>query len=316
MLDRIYILSSILIIFLLQGCVAVQTFPTAARSGETITIAIGSQDGLTKDNIQLLFYPQGDTAPVDLTSNIRSVIKIFPDKTSRAWVDDNATQVMNVFIGHGAWQNILVIDLPSLPTGLGHFHVSFEPGVIIPNPDAIQNAEGIDIGIDILPGSSDNNAFDYMMTPGYQVVGDLSRLEPKPQVVLRYDFSPGYYNFESGASLSAAEYKIQVPIQSDVSTLTAEDIVVVYDERPDYGNKQIQTSWSSEGDIVTVNVVKPSNLILHEATIRFSILIDYSHNDHLIDTTGTPVLLSHRLFDGNGDEITPHYTPEVLFQGI
>lgn len=300
----------------IQGCVAIQSFPTAARSGETITVAIGSQDGLTKDNIQLLFYPQGISTPIDLTPNIRSVLKIFPDKTSRAWINNMSTQLMNGFVGHGARQNILVIDLPQLPTGMGYLNVSFEPGVIKPNPSAIQDAEGFDIGIEILTGTSANNTFDYMMNPGNQAVGNLSILEPMPQVVMRYDFSPGYYNFQSGAKLSAAEYKIKVPISTDASTLTAEDIVVVFDERANYGNKQIQTSWSNEGDVVTVNIDMPANLNLFEATLRFSILIDSSNNGYQIDKTGTPVLISHRLFDKHGQEITPQYIPEVIFQGI
>ncbi|MCK5091252.1 MAG: hypothetical protein KAR30_01880, partial [Gammaproteobacteria bacterium] len=72
----------LILISIVTGCVSIQPFPNAAKSGETITLAVGSPEGMTKDNITVTFtsndqvtYP-GST---DITSGVKSVLKLYPD---------------------------------------------------------------------------------------------------------------------------------------------------------------------------------------------------------------------------------------------
>ncbi len=298
------------------GCVAIQTFPLSARSGDTITIPIGSQDGVTRDNITVLFYPEGVSTPINLTANVRSIVKIYPDKTSRAWVFDTYMKTANSFMGHGQWQNVVVLDLPTLPVGLGYFNITFDSDVLIPNPAAIQSVDGVNIALEILPGTGLSHSFEYLTSAGSAaLMGDLQLLEPMSQVVLRYNKSPA--NHQTGIRISAAKYKIRLPLATDPTLLERRDIHVVLDERATYGNRQIQINWSHINDLVTVNLIAPTQSQIAANAIRFSILIDPSgNNGNRIDRFGTPVLESFSYFNENGNVVLPDADlPEVVMQG-
>jgi len=78
----------IAVVWLTYGCVALQPFPTAARAGDTITLAVGSADGMTDSNTTVEFFAPGvdpDIGPGTLIP-IRSVIKLLPDKASHLWL--------------------------------------------------------------------------------------------------------------------------------------------------------------------------------------------------------------------------------------
>lgn len=81
MQSRIYILSLIILFFLLQGCVALNSFPKLARSGGTITLAVGSPDYMTKSNTTVQYISNSDLDnPINLP--IRAILKLRPDNTS------------------------------------------------------------------------------------------------------------------------------------------------------------------------------------------------------------------------------------------
>lgn len=321
--NRASLIYFVFIFIALQGCVAVQTFPLVARQGDTITLAIGSQDDLTKDRITLEFVSDNPSSPsyqipIDISSSIRNIIRLFPDKTSRAWVNYGPTMTMQSFVGHGAWQNIMVVDLPvDIPNGPGLFKVTFSPAVLLPNTAAVQNVEDIDIGIEILDAAEpeDNrNNFNYYQNPGISLLGNLALLQPMSQVVVRYGRGEGnYFNYLSGKDVSAAEYKLKIPVVNNES-ITNDELHVVLDERPGFNPAQAQVSWSVANDVITVNIVFPTSFTVKEASIRYSLIIDGSIDDNTLDITGTPELLSHRYFDLAGLEIVPQYTPEAVIQ--
>ena len=51
------------LVILLAGCVATQPFPYAVRAGDTITLAIGSYDGVNKNNLSITYYPDPGSLP-------------------------------------------------------------------------------------------------------------------------------------------------------------------------------------------------------------------------------------------------------------
>ena len=109
-----------------------QTFPGVVRAGDTVTFAIGSLDGLNRSNITVEYYPDSDPAnPVDLTRFVRSVMKVYPDKTSQAYWDVTSGYGLETLTsqtslsGHGPWQSVVVVDLPlTLPSGTGIFRIT------------------------------------------------------------------------------------------------------------------------------------------------------------------------------------------------
>lgn len=296
----------------LQGCVAVQTFPNVARAGDTITLALGSVDGLDKSKLTLAYIPQSTGVPIDITSSVRSVLKVYPDRTSSASMSDAWTSNLTVFSGHAMWMNVAVVDLPvTLPTGPGYFQVDFADSVRVPASNVITSAESKHIVTEILAGSGAPNNFSYYAMAGAasQPV-NFNRLEPLPHVVLRPALS-GNYGF-GGVHPAAAEYRIKLPINGNQQTLDASELHVIWDYKPGEDNKQIELNWHHDNDVITVNVLVPTDLTLVEQQVQFSIVIDPSYADNIVDIHGTPQLLSQRFWDLNGNEMTAQLTPEVI----
>jgi hypothetical protein len=269
--------------FLLQGCVAVQTYPTVARAGDTITLALGSVEGLDKSKMTLAFVPQSTGVPVYITSNIRNVVRIYPDRTSFVSLGNTNSISLTGYSGHAMWMNIAVVDLPStLPVGKGYFQVTFTSDVRVPN--FVQNAPGIQIATEILPGSGTASTFSYWGLNGalFPLSSQLSLLKPLPGVVLGMDLDPS-------------------------------ELHVIWEYKPTEDNKQIALSWHYDGSgVITVNMLAPIAMSINEKQIRFTIVVDPSYAGNLIQANGTPVLLSQRLFDANGNSITAQYPPEVV----
>ena len=309
---RIGVTLFVVALLVLQGCVAVQTFPSVARAGDTITLALGSVDGLDKTKMTLSYVPQSTGVAIDITANIRSVLKIYPDRTSPASLNNTYTAFLTAFSGHAAWMNMAVINLPAtLPTGPGYFQVDFNDSVRVPNTSGVVNAEGLHIATEILAGTGAANSFTYYTNPpANTLAGNFQSLEPLPHVVLR---AAATTNYAAGTKHpAAAEFRIQLPITGDVQAMDDSEVHVIWDYKPGEDNMQIQLSWHRLADVITVNVLVPTNIALSERLFQFSIVIDKASNNNLININGTPQLLSYKYFDLNGNEMTAEFTPEVV----
>ena len=74
----------------LGGCVGTQTFTTAARSGETVVLAVGWQKTLARQNMTITITPASG-APVTYLpgdARVRGVVNLYPDPRSNLVVDD------------------------------------------------------------------------------------------------------------------------------------------------------------------------------------------------------------------------------------
>jgi hypothetical protein len=302
------------IFVLLQSCVALNTYPTMARAGDTITLSLGSVDGLDKSRLQIFYTPQATGVPINISSNIRSVLKVYPDRTSSASMADIWTSQLTVYSGHAMWMNVVVVDLPaSLPTGLGYFTVDFASSVRVASTSYVASAESVRINTEILPGTGIKNDFFYYAAnpnPVLAQIGNFTRLEPLPHVVLR----PGAAtNYASGANHpAAAEFKIKLPVSGNVSILDDSEVHVIWDYKPGEDNKQIQLNWSRQLDVITVNVLVPTDLTITEQQMQFSIVINPAMAGNKINIDGTALLQSFRYYDLNGVGFTPAFTPEVV----
>ena len=115
-----YILLVFTILVLQSGCTSLQTFPVAARAGDTVSVALGSYDNMTTSNITVEFLPDGVLPGGGTQLTPRSVFRLFADNASRA-VQNPMSLLGNVIktSGHAPWLNVLVVDLPStLNTGI------------------------------------------------------------------------------------------------------------------------------------------------------------------------------------------------------
>ena len=78
----------IIALAVLNGCVALQPFPMAGQAGDTITLAVGSADGMNSSNTTVEFFPFGTNPNTDpgIPVPVREIVKMYPDKTSHAWL--------------------------------------------------------------------------------------------------------------------------------------------------------------------------------------------------------------------------------------
>jgi hypothetical protein len=155
-----------------SGCTSVNTFGLAARQGDTVAIALGWQQDLTSQNIEVTVtdfmgnpttYPAGNPA-------IRAVINTYPDPVSNlivgaesgqpniggtlagvatSLIDNSVTNMDKDYL-----QTFLLLDLPaSMSPGMATISVKDSLGNPIPNP-YIFNTSINDIFVDILPNTT------------------------------------------------------------------------------------------------------------------------------------------------------------------
>ena len=164
--SKLIFAASIFLLVIIQSCTMVQTYPLAARPGDTITISPGSLEGATPSNLTVQYYSNSNpSVAINLSPYIRSVFNITPDRTSAAWTTAFADEIPKGS-GHGPWQTVIAVDLPStgLPEGPGNLRVALGAGVAVPN--TAHTPEGVDMSLTILPGTGTKNPFKYLMLPG------------------------------------------------------------------------------------------------------------------------------------------------------
>lgn len=294
----------LVLLTLFSGCVAVQPLPTAARAGDTITLAVGSADGMTKTNTTVEFYPGPDpSVAVPTPVPIRSVVKVKPDRTSAAWLS-NGTKKISRRSAHGGWLSVVIVDLPdTLPSGVGVIRVTTNGEVVYPRLSATAN--GTDISMTILPGLGSANPFDYAAVQGSSVPGDLLKLESLPQAIIKPPVP--VEGQEEVTSYGAVEISITAPIISaDSSPVLDEGIAVVLDDQPQNIDNQTSLLWSRNGDDFNIMLVSPKGLYSYQT--RFSIVPRFP--DFLYKINGTPLLNSITYYDLNG-VVVAGPTPDI-----
>ena len=197
-------LASLISIFMLlaTGCTAVKTFPNAARPGETVSLAVGSPDSLTVstiDNVQFV-SDAAPGSPVDITANVRSVFRLYADKTSKLYTDGfltGSSQIVRTS-AHEAWVTVVVIDMPEelsagvpLPTGPGHITITTAPGVTYPTIGSHINDKTIAMEIlpESLPGDGTASTLDYEFGTCCSLPGNLALLESAPRALVKSDIT-------------------------------------------------------------------------------------------------------------------------------
>lgn len=299
---------------LLNGCAAIQPFPNTVRAGDTITLAIGSLDGATKNNTTITYYADSDpSTPIDLTPNIRSVFKLYPDKTS-LMVQLGDTNAIPGWSGHGAWQTVVALDIPlesfagiPFPEGTGIISVSMGAEVVYPNNSV--HVDNVQINMEILPGEGSPHVFEYfgnIFLPSE--TGNLAQLQSVPQVLVRPSVVSGTYPGQ-GNNYGAIEYILDVPVVNAFGGSVDDNALsVILDEQMGYIDAQLQVSWVKNGDEVKVMMISPKGKI-NSKLVRFSLIMkpfyQYTYPD-------TPTLTSARYFDIDGVEVSDSTVPEIL----
>lgn len=290
-------LALISLVVFFSGCVALQPMPTNARAGDTITLAVGSADGMTAANTTVEFYTGPDPSlatPVSIP--VRSIVKVYPDKTSHAWLGDDPRKISKRS-GHGGWLSVIVVDLPPdpalIPEGVGVIRVTTNGEVVFPRFAATPN--GTDIQINILPGLGSPNPFNYAAFDGASAPGDLGELEALPQAII---VPPVPAEGEAElVSYGAIEMQVTAPIVAmGGGSIEDAGIAVVLDDQPQVSENQVNLIWNRTGDDFNIMLISPVGMYSYQS--RVSIVPLFPEYPYKID--GAPVLQSITYYDLDG----------------
>ena len=270
------------------GCASPQTLPIAARSGDTITLALGSHEGMKIGNTTVAFTPDSNGIPVALTA--KAIFNLYPDKRSQAFLD-SSTVASGTY--HEPWLTVMVIDLPEgLPTGFGTIKVN----TTVPQPNGPNaRVEDVDYRLEILPGTGAPHNLQYQLS-SFSLNGNLRTLRPIPNQAY---IVPPSATCPQSSNYAAIELRFRLPYViepwRDVEwfRVVADDFTALtYEKTP-------QVTWAAQGDdLVVVFMSADGMLKCYEP--KFSLVpTDASFSD-----LGPPVLLSVTYYDVNGAIIT------------
>lgn len=158
------ILTTVLTVLALGGCVGVRTFHEYARAGDTVALAAGWMQHFSRDNITVTITPSVGTPVVYGPNNpaVRAVVNLYPDPVSSIVVSTETGQDLTPYAQtYGSlipstysngekdwWQTTVFIDLPqTLPTGTATIAITSPLG------------ESASSTVDIVPGTGSPNSF-------------------------------------------------------------------------------------------------------------------------------------------------------------
>ena len=250
------------------GCTIVHTVPLAARPGDTIIVSVGSPDDLTKANTSLTYTPSGGSPIALPDSAIRAVFNLYPDKTSSAWLYSDATLIENES-GHGPWTTVLAVDLPGGADDTSGIVLPEGPGTLQVNTTAtfsgvIPDVNGVDIALEILPGTGTPSTFDYLGIGNTQLPGNLSELEPMKKL----QFRPAWTGYDDTNTYGAVEVKIGI----DTSGVNADDFYVVVDDKIGATqSRRVHSTWKKTRYELTVYFICPTGEMQY-SDVNFSVI--------------------------------------------
>lgn len=284
----------IISIALLQGCVAVQSFPTAARAGDTVTLALGSSDQINISDTTVTYTPDGGV-PVDITANIRSIFKLYPDKLSSAWSFSVAAGIPATS-GHGASLDVMALDLPSsLLPGTGVINV--QNNAVYPVFSATPS--DTNIAIEILPGEGSPSDFSYGIF-AHTRTGDFTELEAASHFRIKPDFDLDAWM--EAPTFAAAELTISGTLNAAAlavaETQVNRELRIFVDDMSMSRVSQRQVSWSRNGGEIVINYLSPTGVMRYYETSVAVFFLPASSYAY----TATPSV-SIRYFDIDGNVV-------------
>jgi len=277
---------SLFIVFMLTvlgsaGCSTVNTFPLAARAGDTIVEPVGSPEGMiatgsspntivewTPWGVADCSDPAGDLSATPVPITVRGRFNLYPEQTSPAWLQSSALSV-EISTGHGPYTTVLLMDLPTTGLTVGYGCLNITTTSAVTYSPMTAHISDYPINLEILPGTGAPNPLTYKLLGIAQKNGDLTDLAPKRRIVIKPDF------IESTPSTTYGAIEVEVTIPG-LDLLPDPDLgmAVIPDEKIEFTtSKRGNFTWSQSGDVVKVIFLSPVGA-LEYYDAHFSILSD------------------------------------------
>ena len=290
------------------GCTALNTFPTAARPGETVALAVGSPDNLTMANVNSVTFTSAAApgSPLDITGNVRSIFKLYADKTSSVYeIPGDAlpvtgtNQIVRTSL-HEPWLSVMAIDMPEeiapgqpLPTGPGTITINTNSNVTYPTIGNDINSSSI--AIEILPETSPTDGiasiFEYEFGTTNTQLGNLSVLEARPHALITSEYSEDPFTLNNYA---AVEMKVDFS-GTTTTPITDSNTKVVVDDLTAYSKSNRHVITSVKNEVLTVIMISMSEKI-KPYELRFAVALNTTNSF----TGPTPAITSTEFYYVNG----------------
>ena len=239
---------------LIQGCTGVNTFPTIARAGDTVSIMVGGTEKARKDTIAVTLT-DADGIDWDLQSLglVRSVFNLRSDGRAEGL---HYSSYLNTYIswleGHEPVQTVLVTDLP-LNVAVGDAYMTINTYV---DDDSSGISDPFNVNLEIIAGTGSLDQFLRRNVGGYLGV-DFEQLEPAPHA--KISFGTGFEII--GAVSLVVDFDETVLNPDDINVFVPESTVRGHAGDPGaFGATQRMVYWRQDGLQLYLDVVAPQGI--------------------------------------------------------
>ncbi|WP_372521445.1 hypothetical protein [Sulfuricaulis sp.] len=238
----------------LPACTSVNTFPMAARAGDTVSVMVGGSELARKETMSVtLTDATSQTWDLKSLGLVRSVFNL---RTEGRAYGMHYSPYLDSYIswsaGHEPVQTVLVADLPvNVNPGMATLNVSL---------NATDNSSGIaspfSVKLEILAGAGSSDQFLHRNAGGGSAAADFSRFEPAPHA--KIDFGNGTI---IGAASLTISFNNAVLNGNDINVYVPESTVRGSFISPGaFGATQRMVYWHQDGLKLYIDVVAPQGI--------------------------------------------------------
>ncbi len=281
---------SVMLIMLagLPACTGVNTFPTIARAGDTVSVMVGGSERARKETVDAsLTDANNQTWDLKNLGLVRSVFNLRTDGRANGmhyspFIDSNISWLF----GHEPLQTVLVTDIPSgAAAGMASLTISL---------NATDNSSGVadpfTVNLEIIPGTGSPDQFLRHDSSDPGAVVDFSRLEAAPYAKIAF----GSSTTEIGAASLVVDFNETILDPSDINVYAPEAVIRDPNATPvAFGKSQRMVYWRQDGQRLYVDIVAPQG-------IKPRYLQVFVMHPHGLAATPNFQIMSASVYDVNG----------------
>ncbi|MCW9014346.1 MAG: hypothetical protein OQL06_11230 [Gammaproteobacteria bacterium] len=281
----------VMLIMILQGCAGVNTFPTVARAGDTVSAMIGGSENARKETTLVTLTDINETEwDLQALGLVRSVFNLRADgRAEGTHYSRYIDSYFSWFNGHEPVQTVLVVDIPAnVPAGSAYLTV--DPAK---NDDSSGIAAPYKINLEIIPGVGVDDSF-WRKSLTLDLALDFTKLEPAPHAKISFGIDDG---IEIGAASLVIDFDQTVLNPDDINIYVPESTVRgSVSNTGAFGKTQRMVYWRQNGDQLFIDVVAPQG-------VDHTYLKIYVLHPRGLSSSPNLTLLSSTIYDVNGSEI-------------
>ncbi|MHB8474373.1 MAG: hypothetical protein ACYDC8_16290 [Gammaproteobacteria bacterium] len=293
-----FLITALAALMSLSGCASVNTFPSIARAGDTVSVMVGATEKARKETIDVTLKDSiGQTWDLRALGLVRSVFNLRTDGTAYGL---HYSPYLNSYIswanGHEPLQTVLVTDLPS---GVAPGQATLTINTHI-NDDSSGVSNPFTVALEIIAGTGHSEQFLHQQAGFANKPVDFSALEPAPHAKI---------TFGGGQILGAVSMVIgfnQLALSGDDINVYVPESAVrgSYDAAGAFGATQRMVYWHQVGGQLYVDVMAPQGI-----DTRYLQL--YLVNPRGLSGAANFTVVSSKAYDVNGSVIAN--TPSLRY---